>query len=108
VGAGVTVGVEVRQGAAAGNPTAPTTAALTCRAEDSVRPRGAILVVHGTGFSPSTTVQIGGHNAAVRVVQPTVLQVEVPRDTSGGRVVVSSGGQTVDCGNVRLVGGGPR
>jgi hypothetical protein len=104
---GVGVGVGVRPGPAPG-PAQPPAAALTCRAEDSVRPRGAVLVIHGTGFSPSTTVQIGGHNAAVRQVHAGHIQVEVPRETGGGLVVVTSNGQSINCGTVRLVGGGPR
>jgi len=102
---GVNVGTGVNVG---GGPTLPVRAQLQCTVPGGVVPRGAQLMVQGNGFGADTRVQIGGQFAPIIRSQSTQAVVQVPNDSSGGIVAVTSGGQTVNCGSIRTTGAGGR
>jgi hypothetical protein len=52
-------------------------------------PPGTVIVVSGTGFTSTSTVQIGGVPASRTYVSPTQLRVTVPADAVSGQVTVS-------------------
>jgi len=102
---GINVGTGVNVG---GGPTVPVRAQLQCTVPGGVVPRGAQLMVQGNGFGADTRVQIGGQFAPIIRSQSTQAVVQVPNDSSGGIVAVTSGGQTVNCGSIRTTGAGGR
>ncbi len=103
-GLNVNVGGNVSVG---NNPALPTNVQLQCSASGAV-PRGAQLMIQGNGFGADTRVQIGGQFAPIVRTSATQAVVQVPNDSPGGVVSVTSGGQTVSCGSVRTMGAGGR
>jgi hypothetical protein len=105
VGVGVGVGAGVRPGNA--NPGVAA-ASLTCSVPGGVMPRGAQLVVQGSGFGPDVRVDIGGQFAPI--LRSTAMQafVQIPNDSSGGIVSVTSQGRSAQCGSIRTTGAGGR
>jgi hypothetical protein len=78
---------------------------LTCSVGTSAAPRSGYITVNGQGFSNDATVMIGGVYAPVVARQPSALRAQVPANSSGGQVSVSSGGRTARCGNLSITGG---
>jgi hypothetical protein len=104
-GMGVGVGAGIRPGNA--NPGVAV-ASLTCSVPGGILPRGAQLIVQGSGFGPDVRVEIGGQFAAVMRSTATQATVQIPNDSSGGIVSVTSQGRSAQCGAIRTTGAGGR
>jgi hypothetical protein len=105
MGVGVGVGAGIRPGNA--NPGVAV-ASLTCSVSGGIMPRGAQLIVQGSGFGPDVRVEIGGQFAPVLRSTATQATVQIPNDSSGGLVSVASQGRSAQCGAIRTTGAGGR
>ncbi len=85
-------------------PTKPPAAAATCKLESAESPRGGRLDVTGTGFGQSPVVRIAGKVARLLERQAEHLSVQVARDSDGGEVTVQTGGKTISCGTLTIIG----
>jgi hypothetical protein len=78
---------------------------LTCSVGTAGAPRNGYITVNGQGFTNDATVMIGGVYAPVVARQAGSLRAQVPGNSGGGQVSVSSGGRTARCGNLSIIGG---
>ena len=49
-------------------------------------------------------VRIGGKVTRILRRNDTEIRVQIPRDSNGGPVTVQSGGETVECGSLTIIG----
>ena len=76
---------------AAGRTATAGTAALSCAMNTTIAPRGGYINLTGAGFGNQVRITIGGRNAVISSRRGTQLRVQIPRNSSGGNVVLSSG-----------------
>jgi hypothetical protein len=82
----------------------PQTPALSCTLLTLEAPRGGRLEVQGQGFGPVPLVRIGGKVTRMIERTETRIAVQIPADSNGGPVSVTSGPREAQCGTLTIVG----
>jgi hypothetical protein len=83
---------------------APHAPVLTCTLLTTEAPRGGRLEVEGEGFGQTPVVRVDGK--VTRTIDRTekTIAVQIPADSNGGAVSVTSGKQQAQCGVLTIIG----
>jgi hypothetical protein len=89
-------------GVAATNTTVTGRGNLRCSINTARAPQGGFITVRGNGFGSQTVVRIGAHTAAIVNRRGSELRVQVPRNTAGGMVSVTTNNRSANCGRLQV------
>jgi hypothetical protein len=89
---------------AADKPAPPKQPAMSCVLRTPEGPRGGRLEVEGRGFGQAPLVRIAGKVTRMLERTETKISVQIPADSDGGPVTVSSGKTEIPCGTLTIIG----
>jgi hypothetical protein len=85
------------------NPPVPPSGPK-CSLVESEIPRGGRLDIAGENLGQAPVVRIAGKPARILERRDDRISVQVAADSEGGPVTVQTGGKTVECGTLVIIG----
>jgi hypothetical protein len=84
--------------------SAPSAPALRCTLLTTEAPRGGRLEVEGQAFGQAPLVRIAGKVTRMIERTETRIAVQIPADSDGGMVTVTSNKHQANCGTLTIIG----
>jgi hypothetical protein len=88
----------------AGRHPKVTAPAMSCTLLTPEGPRGGRLEIEGHGVGQSPLVRIAGKVTRMLERTETKISVQIPADSNGGLVTLTSGKLEISCGTLTIVG----